>query len=92
MALAMFFNASGMTEQMYHDAIAQLADAGKGNPEGRTFHAALKSGDDVQVFDVWESQEQFEAFGQTLIPILAALGTDPGTPMVSEVLNVIVPS
>jgi hypothetical protein len=41
------------------------------------------------VFDIWESQDQFEAFGQTLIPILSELGVDPGQPMAAEVHNVI---
>jgi len=38
---------------------------------------------------VWESQEKFEAFGATLIPILTGLGVDPGEPMVAPVHNVI---
>jgi hypothetical protein len=42
-----------------------------------------------QVFDVWESQEAFEAFGTTLLPIMAELGADPGQPMVARVHNVI---
>jgi hypothetical protein len=41
------------------------------------------------VFDVWESEESFDAFGQTLMPILAELGIDPGQPQVSEVHNII---
>jgi hypothetical protein len=44
----------------------------------------------VHVFDVCESQEAFEAFGQTLIPILSAAGVDPGEPQVAEIHNIIV--
>jgi hypothetical protein len=40
-------------------------------------------------FDVWESQEAFEAFGATLLPILSAAGVDPGAPMITEAHNVI---
>ena len=43
----------------------------------------------IQVFDVWESQESFEAFGATLVPIMTELGADPGTPMISPVHNII---
>ena len=43
----------------------------------------------IQVFDVWDSQESFEAFGATLMPIMTELGADPGQPMVSAVHNVI---
>ena len=30
----------------------------------------------IQVFDNWESQEEFNAFGQTLLPILAELDVE----------------
>jgi hypothetical protein len=43
----------------------------------------------IQVFDVWESQESFEAFGATLVPIMTELGADPGKPMASPVHNII---
>jgi hypothetical protein len=32
------------------------------------------------VYQVWESPESFEAFGATLMPILAVVGIDPGKP------------
>jgi hypothetical protein len=44
----------------------------------------------LHVFDVWDSQESFAAFGETLMPILAEAGIDPGEPMVSPVHNIII--
>ena len=41
------------------------------------------------VYDVWESQETFDAFGQTLMPILSAMHVDMGNPDVMPVHNVI---
>jgi hypothetical protein len=41
------------------------------------------------VFDVWGSQEQFEAFGATLVPIMTELGAEPGQPQISPVHNII---
>jgi hypothetical protein len=35
---------------------------------------------DLMVYQVWESPESFEAFGATLMPILAVVGIDPGKP------------
>ena len=35
-------------------------------------------------------RESFEAFGATLLPIMAELGADPGQPMVMPVHNIIV--
>jgi hypothetical protein len=43
----------------------------------------------LRVFDVWDSQESFEKFGQTLMPILQQLGVDPGNPEVFPVHNII---
>jgi hypothetical protein len=41
------------------------------------------------VFDVWDSQESFDRFGQTLMPILEELGVDVGKPEVMPIHNVI---
>jgi hypothetical protein len=38
-------------------------------------------------FDVWESQAAFDAFGVTLLPILAAAGVEMNEPMVARVHN-----
>jgi hypothetical protein len=43
----------------------------------------------IQVFDVWESEAQFQNFGATLLPILADVGVDPGQPQVSPIHNII---
>jgi hypothetical protein len=50
---------------------------------------ALESDGLIQVFDVWESEESFQAFGATLLPIMAEVGADPGQPQVSPVRNII---
>ena len=34
------------------------------------------------VYDIWDSPESFQAFGQVLMPILADVGVDPGQPAV----------
>jgi hypothetical protein len=38
---------------------------------------------------VWESQESFDKFGETLVPIMTELGADPGEPAVVEIHNMI---
>jgi hypothetical protein len=57
----------------------------------RSVHVCFGEGDNLQVFDVWDSQEAFDEFGATLMPILEAHGVDPGTPMVAPVHNTISP-
>lgn len=89
MALGIYFVHEGFTPEKYASALSQLEAAGAGSPNGRTLHVALESGGSIQVFDIWESQEDFDAFGPTLVPILTELGVVLGEPMVASVHNVI---
>jgi hypothetical protein len=89
MALGFYFTPAGFTPAKYDEVVKQLEAVGAGAPAGRSYHVALESDGLVQVFDVWESQEQFDAFGATLMPIMTELGIDPGQPMVSPVHNII---
>lgn len=89
MAVGLYFTPSGFTKDKYDEAIGKLEEAVAGSPAGRTYHVALESDGAIQVFDIWESQDAFEAFGRTLVPILSELGVDPGQPMAAEVHNVI---
>jgi hypothetical protein len=87
MALGFYITGKGFTPERYDATLAQLEEAGVGAPEGRLSHVALESGGEIQVFDIWESQEAFEAFGATLIPILTAAGIELNEPMVATVHN-----
>jgi hypothetical protein len=89
MALGFYFTPQGFTQDKYEEALRQLEAAGAGAPKGRSHHVAVETNGEIQVFDIWESQEAFEAFGATLLPIMAGLGADPGEPMVARVHNVI---
>jgi len=89
MALGFYFVHQGFTPEKYQQAISRLEAAGAGAPEGRKYHVALESEGAIQVFDIWDSQETFEAFGQTLVPILNDLGVQLNEPMVANIHNVI---
>ena len=89
MALGFYFTPNAFTPAQYDEAISRLEAAGAGAPAGRQYHVALETDGQIQVFDVWDSQESLDAFGETLIPIMTALGADPGEPMVSKVHNII---
>ena len=89
MALGVYFVHGGFTPEKYAEAIAQLAAAGQGAPKGRSYHVALEANGEIQVFDIWESQEDIDAFGPVLMPILAGLGVELKEPMISTVQNII---
>jgi hypothetical protein len=89
MAMGLYFTPAGFTPEIYDDTLKKLEAAGAGAPAGRLYHVALESEGLIQVFDIWESQETFEAFGATLLPIMGELGVDTGQPSIAEVHNII---
>ena len=89
MSLGIYFSPSSFPTAVYDETVKQLEAAGAGSPDGRLYHVALETDGNVQVFDIWDSQASLDAFGETLGPIMTALGADPGKPMVSTVHNVI---
>ena len=89
MALAYVFTPASMNSRQYDETIRELDKAGAGAPPGRLFHACYGSGDQLRVFDIWESEETFTRFGATLMPILQRIGVDPGQPQVSPIHNTI---
>jgi hypothetical protein len=89
MALGFYFAPSSFTPARYDETIKRLEEAGAGAPRGRLYHVALESDGLIQVFDVWDSEESFQAFGATLLPIMAEVGADPGQPQVSPVHNIV---
>jgi hypothetical protein len=90
MSFVLTFTPSGMTATKYDEVIEKLNAAGAGSPKGRSYHVCYGDPNSVQVTDVWDSMEDFQAFGETLIPILQSLGIDPGQPTPQQVHNVIV--
>jgi hypothetical protein len=92
MALAFYFHPPNkISAQQYDEIVARLKAAGANHPKGRLHHSAFGSPDNLMVYDIWESQADFDAFGPTLMPIMQALGLDPGQPQVMNLHNRIEP-
>jgi hypothetical protein len=89
MAISVYINPVSATAAQYDEIIRRLEAAGAGKPAGRLYHACFGSGDKLQVFDIWESQQAFEKFGETMLPIVQEVGLDLGQPMVEPVHNLI---
>jgi hypothetical protein len=79
-AYTITFTSKGMSPAKYDEVIRRLESAGAGAPSGRLFHTCYGPRDALRVVDVWASMEQFNAFGAILMPVLASLGIDIGTP------------
>ncbi len=89
MAISVYINPASATAAQYDEIIRRLDAAGAGKPAGRLYHACFGSGDKLQVFDIWESRQAFDKFGETMMPIVQEVGVDLGQPMVEPVHNLI---
>ena len=83
------FKPAGFTAAKYHEVSAQLVAAGAGAPKGRHYHVCYGDANGVDILDVWENMEDFNAFGKTLIPIMKSLGVDVGEPNIQEIHAII---
>jgi hypothetical protein len=89
MSFVLTFKPTGFTAAKYNEVVKQLDAAGAGSPKGRSYHACYGDPNGLFVTDTWDSMEDFQAFGQTLLPIMSSLELDPGQPDIQEVHNII---
>ena len=79
-----------MSAQLYDDTLPLIEASGTFPPDGLEYHVAFSSGGSFRVSEIWDSMEQFEAFGQRLMPILAENGIElAGPPEIVEIHNII---
>jgi hypothetical protein len=78
-----------LTADQYDQVVRRLTDEGVFPAEGLDYEICYGPEGHLKVSQVWDTQEQLEAFGARLQPILGELGINPGEPEVLEVHNVI---
>ena len=77
------------TTAQYDEVVRRLQESGELPADGFEYHVAFHSGDQLQVTEVWDSQEQFEAFGQRVMPLLADVALEhTGQPEILSVHNI----
>ncbi len=81
------FNTPGMTAKQYDQIWADLRAAGQENPKGLLYHVGAQDGNNWVVVDTWESEEAFNEFGKTLIPLLSKNGVQENQPKVLPLHN-----
>ena len=88
--LVRFTAASGMTAEKYDETLPLIEASGDFPPDGLEYHVAFSSEGSFRVSEIWDTKEQFEAFGQRLMPILAENGVElAGPPEILEIHNII---
>jgi len=70
MAIVVKFTVSNCSAEKYDEVLRRLEAAGALAPAGQLFHVSYGSRDNIQVIDVFDSQQSMENFGKVLVPIL----------------------
>lgn len=86
MSILVRFSPQGLTAEQHDEVTRRLSDAGHWPPDGMEYHVCFGESGQLRVSEIWSSTEQFEAFGQQLMPILSEAGvTMTGPPEVLEI-------
>ena len=90
MSIVVRFNPTSMTAAKYDDTLPKIEAAGAFPPDGLDYHVCFGSDGNLRVSEIWDSREQFAAYGERLMPILADTGIEfSGEPEIFEVHNII---
>jgi hypothetical protein len=88
--LARFTPAADVTAEQYDESISRLEKLGNWPPEGLEYHVAFRSNGELRVSEIWDSWEQFDAFGERLMPVLKDVGIElVGKPEMLEIHNIV---
>jgi quinol monooxygenase YgiN len=78
MPVAVHITPNQMSKDDYDRVIGELEASGLSQPDGRLYHAAYGQ-DQVHLFEIWESEEDFDAHRDRMFAVLQGAGVDGGT-------------
>ncbi len=89
MSIVVRFHPANLTADKYDEIHPKLEEAGF-PADGLDYHVAFGSPDNLTVSEIWDSPEQFQAWGEKLMPILMGFDMEfSAEPEVFEVHNVV---
>jgi hypothetical protein len=83
MSIVVRYNPPSLTTEQYDEADRLLREAAvEPLPDGLECHVCFGSERNLRVSEIWDSREQFEAYGKQLsvMPVLAEIPFDSGGP------------
>ena len=90
MSILIRFAPASLTAEQYDESVRRLEAAGDWPPSGLDYHVCFGSEGNLLVSEVWDTQGQFEAFGERLMPILTEAGIEfSAPPVILEAHNTI---
>ena len=89
MSVLIRFAPASLSVEQYDEAVRRIQENGEWPPDGMEYHVCFGSDGNLRVSEIWDSQEQLDAFGERLMPVLSEVGIEPGQPEVLEVHNIV---
>lgn len=90
MSIVVRYTPTNLTTDMYDESVRQLEQGGEWPPEGLEYHVFFGEEGSLRVSEIWSSREQWQAFGERMMPILTAIGIEfSGAPEIYDVHNTV---
>jgi hypothetical protein len=89
MSVLIRFAPASLTTAQYDESVRKLEESGDFPPDGLDYHVCFGTDGNLRVSEIWDSQEQLDAFGERLMPVLSEVGIDPGEPELMEIHNIV---
>jgi hypothetical protein len=81
------FTPASLTVEQYEEVNRRLQDGGHIPADGQELHVCFGTDGALRISEVWASEQQMQAFGERLMPILAEVGVESAAP--PEILPVV---
>jgi hypothetical protein len=86
MSIVVRYSPQALTRQKYDEVSQRLEEAGSWPPDGIDVHVCFGSDGALRVSEIWDSEEQWRAFMERLMPAMNEVGVPlAGEPEVFEV-------
>ena len=86
MSIVVRYQPTGLTRGKYDDVSRRMEEAGDWPPDGLDIHVLFGSEGELRVSEIWDSEEQFRAFSERILPVLNDVGVQiAGEPEVFQV-------
>ena len=89
MSILIRFAPASLTAEQYDESVRRLQGNGPWPPDGLDYHVCFGPEGKLAVSEIWDSQEQLDAFGERLMPVLAEVGIEPGEPELMDIHSIV---
>jgi hypothetical protein len=76
MSILIRFSPANMTAEQYDKVSEQIQESTEWPPDGLDIHVCFGDDGNLRVSEIWDSQEQLDAFGEKLMPQLQEAGIE----------------